>query len=118
MVKRILKIGIITVISLPFLVGGLVFLHLFVTGPYLEKLDDQANQAFAEKARHLHITGKTEAYVLEHFGQPAYTYLNTEGDTEILVYIPGPALAIWASECKIGVDNTSRIVTSWMINSD
>ena len=118
MIKRILKIGIIIVISLPFLVGGLVFLHIVVTNPYFEKLDDQANQAFAEKARQLQITGKTEAYVLEHFGQPAYTYLNTKGDKKILVYVPGPALAVWASECKIGVDNTSRIVTSWIINSD
>lgn len=118
MIKRILKISIIILVSLPFLLGGLMFLHLYVTGPYFEKIDDQVNQEFAEKARRLSIKGQTEAYVLEHFGQPHYTYVAPEGDRDILVYIPGPALALWPSECKIGVDKQSRVVTDWMINSD
>lgn len=78
-------------------------------------IDDRANQDFLDKATTLNLKGKDRKFVQAQFGTSDYTYQSDKN--EIWVYTPGPAWAIWNSECKIAF-NEAGLVSSWMIRSD
>ncbi len=106
------KLGVIFFVLCLFL----FFLWYNILVPHFEKLDDKANDEFAEKARQLQIMGKSRRYVIKHFGEP---HRSEEADNdEILVYIPGPKLALWNSECRIRVDGKTGVVIGWHAHSD
>lgn len=87
-----------------------------VSWSYFAGLDERASKEFGEKAVRLGIRGKPKNFILSNFGSPKRTYLSD--GKEILVYVPGPILARWNSECKVGVDRQTGLVTGWTINSD
>ncbi len=76
-----------------------------------------AQFAFGDKARRLQIDGKSEAYVLEHFGPPSHTNPSTDGSGHVLVYVPCK-WSFWPSYSKIAIDDRTSTVSFWMINSD
>lgn len=90
--------------------------------PYFYRLDKEANQDFATKARALALVGRPESFATEHFGTPDYVRHEPkqrgEAAYKVLVYTPGPALALWNSQCLIIVDQKTGLVTAWRINSD
>lgn len=84
--------------------------------PYFNELDNTAKQEFAKMARQLKIKGKPKEYIITHFGKP--DYIKIDNHREIFVYTPGPIMALWPSECKIGVDMKTGLVDGWQIGSD
>jgi hypothetical protein len=78
-------------------------------------LDDRANEAFAVKAESMQIKGRTRDYVLSIFGPPSYEYKSDH--RTVLVYTPGPALALWRHECKVGFD-ANGLVDGWAVRTD
>lgn len=100
----------------------MLLVTLFALQGYFTSRDHAANLAFGEKARQNHIEQMTEDDVRRVFGVPDYIRRNTDYGTgapyHVLVYTPGPRLALWNSECKINIDDQTGKVRAWMINFD
>ncbi len=81
----------------------------------LLQVDDRANQDFLEKTIELNLRGKNKKFVRSQFGPCDYAYRSN--NDQVWVYTPGPAFAIWNSECKIVFDEKGE-VRNWMVRSD
>ncbi len=82
---------------------------------YLLKIDNDANDRFASKARNLQLEGKPKDFVRSNFGEPIYEYVSDE--RLIWVFTPGPSLVFWRHECKVGF-NEQGLVDAWVVRSD
>ena len=104
------------------LVGVAAIVLLIASQSYFESLDRAANYAFGAKARQNKIEGMSEDVVRKLFGAPDYIHRDTDYSSgapyHVLVYTPGPWLALWNSECKINIDDHTGRVRAWGINSD
>ena len=79
-----------------------------------------ANFAFGEKARRFQIKGKSEAYVLQHFGTPNFVEHSRDPARDsyhVLVYIPW-RWSVYPSYGKISIDNLTGTVVGWRMTSD
>jgi hypothetical protein len=117
-VKRWVKKGVIWTA----LIGVAVIVLLIASQSYFVSLDRAANYAFGEKAQQNKIEGMSEDAVRKLFGTPDYIHRDKDYSTgapyHVLVYTPGPRLALWNSECKINIDDQTGKVQGWMMNSD
>lgn len=82
----------------------------------MRKLDIKAGKDFRNKAYDCELTGKSMEFVEKEFGKPAFSYNSKNNNEHIWVYIPGPRLAIWNSECRVYF--TGSIVTNWRVGLD
>lgn len=90
----------------------------FKIQPWMAELDHKANIQFDNKARELSLVGRNREFVIRHFGKPYSTKRGNSEYEEVLLFYPGPTLAIWKSCCLVVIDKRSNTVLSWGVNSD
>jgi hypothetical protein len=99
---------------MPLIAASCIIFIWLLSQPYLDKLDERANQDFATKATALEIEGKKEDFFIQNFGQP--DRIMTTPESKLLLYAPGPMLMLWRSECLVRIEG--GLVTQWQVNSD
>jgi hypothetical protein len=103
----------------PIIVAGMVILLIALLAAS-EYANRRANFAFGHTAERYDIKGKSEDFVLEHFGRPNFiTHSGTSDKApyHVLVYIPWRWCA-YPSYCKITIEEKTKTVSAWMMNSD